>query len=1757
MFALRSLLGLLACALLASAASAEPKAFLHKGIEADATRYETYLKQNWKPGPASPSEQRTAGRRVLGKDARAASRAFAGAVVGDDRDSRSWLGLAKSLLAIAPDPNNGNERYDLPVNASAAAYRAYHLATSTDDKAEALFVLSTAMQRRSYWRPAINALKTSLALKEAADVRQAYEALRAEHGFRMLDYRTESDIADPRICLQFSERLARTEKDFAKYVSLDGKDVTALDVENKQICLKNLDHGQRYRVQLRAGLPSDIGESLTKALDLGIYVPDRKPFVRFTGKAYVLPSRGQQGIPLVTVNTGAVALEVYRIGDRNLSSQIENGTLERQLSGYDFDEIRTRSGTKVYQGEMAVTSKLNQEATTAFPVTDVIGALKPGAYVMMAEPVNTKAERWQTKATQWFIVSDMGLTAFSGNDGVHAFVRSLENAAPIGGAKVRLVARNNEVLARAETDANGYVRFQDSLTRGEGGLQPATIIAENANGEYAFLDLRANAFDLSDRGVKGREAPGPIDAYLYTERGIYRPGDQVHLSALLRDGAGSAQSLPTTLIVTRPDGVEHARYVLKDQGLGGRTKTVDLSHQAMTGTWRARLHTDAGKPALAQQAFLVEDFVPERLALTLEESDGRLRPGSARKVKIGGKYLYGPAAAGLALEGDIIVRPSKRGVEGFKNFTFGLANEKITPVREPLGDLGRTDEDGKALVDVKLPAIPRTARPLEARVLLRMREPGGRSIERALTMPVESGQPRIGIRKLFDRDGLGEGGAAGFEVVVLDEDNKPTAKTGLKWELVRLETSWQWYNSSGQWLYEPQTITRKVASGTFDVADAAPAKISSDVTYGRYRLDVTYEGDGNLASSVTFNAGWHAKGKSIDSPELLDIALDKKTYRPGDTARLRISNRAAGKVLVAILGDKLHSLKEVEVRAGGTSIDIEVKDGWGTGAYATALFYRPMDIDAKRMPQRSVGVEWLSLDSAPRTLSVALSAPDKVKSGSSLSIPVEIKGLAASEKAYLTVAAVDVGILNLTQHKSPQPESHFYAQHKLAFEIRDFYGRLIDGMRAERGRIRSGGDAGSAMEAAGAPPVEEMLALFSGIVALDETGKATVNFELPEFNGQVRLMAVAWSQNKVGSASQNVTVRDAVALTVSAPRFLTLGDKADLTISLHNVEGLAGDYELTATVSGDPVSGPNFGSKALASEAIPLTSGQLTSKTIAFEPSHLGLHAVALEVTGPGDVAVTRTLNFDVKPPASDIKRTTVAKISANGGTLTLSNDLVKGMIAEDTRVNVSVGPSARFDVPALRTALDRSPYGCAEQTISRALPLLYANAVASELGLGSDTALQTRIQKAVDRVFEMQDGSGAFGAWGPSYTELWLTAYVMDFLSRAREQGYRVKETGYTLALDRLQNFVVNASDFKSGGEAHAYALYVLARNARAPIGELRYYADARLDRFSTPLAKAQIGAALAMMGDQDRANQAFSAAVEALDAKPLSVARSDYGSDLRDGAALLTLTSETGISRSAQPKLIDVVATAYQQRSYTSTQEQAWMLLAVNALQEDVAKLQLSLDGAPVQGSIVQAMRAEELRAKSKVITNNGDDAVEAVISVIGSSNDPQPPAEKGFTLSRRYFTLTGETVDLESASGGASTVKQNDRLVVVVEFESNETSGRILAVDRLPAGLEVENPRLVDSGDIKSLSWLKSDLPPRHTEFRDDRVVAAYHLTPKAEANGETQAKPQMRFAYVVRAVIPGTFVHPALTVEDMYSPERYARSKSGKLIVAPLN
>jgi uncharacterized protein YfaS (alpha-2-macroglobulin family) len=1725
------------------------KAYVRNDLAADGQRLEERLKREVSIGGRTAATALRDGEAAMARgDARAALPLSLIAAAAEPSNAAGWRLMARASNAI--EPKDYRERWELRERAITAGYLAYQRAGNRNDEAGSLGVLARTFEKNELWRPALTTYRLSLDLVDNASLRTAYESLREKRGFRLVSNKVDSDAASPRACFVFSEPLARSGVDFAPYVAITGaRGDFAVSAEERQICVDGLRHGERYAFVIRQGVPSAIrDEVLLKSADYEVYVRDRTPSVRFTGKNYVLPRTGQQGIPVVSVNAAKLDLEVMRIGDRNLINSVHSEDFLGQLGSYSASQISSDKGQTVWTGTMDIKSELNKDVVTAFPVIEAVGALKPGVYVMFAKPSGGRAnasssdgdgdsyDDGSTRATQWFVVSDLGLTSFSGPDGVHVLVRSLADASPVANAELKLVARNNEILGTVRSDANGYARFDAGLGKGSGGNSPGLVTALLGE-DYGFLDLKQTAFDLSDRGVKGRVAPTGLDAFLYTERGVYRSGETVYLTSLLRDAKGATVAgLPLTIVVKRPDGVEYRRRQVEDQGAGGRAHSIPLISGAATGTWRVQAYADPKGSAIGEVSFLVEDYVPEKLELTLKPKVPLLQAGEPAEIDVNARYLYGAPGSELDVTGSMTVRAAgQSAIPGFAGYQVGLTDEDFQPVQSDFEESATTDAAGKVTVSNPV-AQPETNRPLEAEFTIRVGEPGGRAIARSLTLPIVPKGAAIGVKPLFKEGEIGNGQTATFEVIMANGDGRRLARPGVKWTLSKVTRNYQWFFQDGRWNYEGVKQTRRIADGEIAVSATAAAQIAAAVQWGNYRLDVAADGPDSTETSVSFSVGYEAD-KTADTPDVLDVALDKAAYANGETMQVRLSPRFAGKATLAVISDKVNEIRTIDIATSGATASIPVKAEWGASAYLVVLAHRPMDAAAQRLPGRAIGLSWFAIGKESRTLSLDLGAPQLVRPLSKLTLPVKVTGAKAGEDAFVTVAAVDIGILNLTRFESPDPSSFFFGQRQIGHELRDLYGYLIDGMQGTRGAIRTGGDGAAPMQ--GEKPTQEPLARYSGVVKVGSDGMARIEFDLPAFNGSVRVMGVAWSSSATGQASADVIIRDQVVAQATLPRFLAIGDQSRFHLAIDNVEGPAGPYVVDLDVRG-----PVLVAADATRRTVQLAAGAKSQMTIPVTAAGLGRAEFDVKITGPGGIGTVQNLAVRVQPSAATIARRIVRPIPGNGGSITVSADLLADLVPNSGQVSVSVSPLASLDVPGLLKALDRYPYGCTEQTVSRALPLLSVNKLASLENLALDANADERVNGAIERVLARQGGNGSFGLWGVGGDDLWLDAFVADFLTRARERQFAVPQIAFNLALDRLRNQVVNTSEInKEEASGIAYALYVLARNGRPVMGDLRYLADNKLSDFAAPLARGQIGAALSLLGDRGRGRAAFASALASLqETRDDGLSRPDYGTRLRDGAGVLALIAEANGERADITRASAIVDSARNSSRYTSTQEQMWMVVAAQALAKDAEGMSLVVDGTERKGPLYRTISAEALEAKPLTVANPGAASAQAVITVAGIPTGVEPALNQGFGLERVIYTMKGEKAD-------PARLRQNERYVVALTVSDPGTRyGRLLLVDPVPAGLEIENANLTEGTSVAGLDWLKQEVYPVHTESRDDRYVAAF------ERSGGTSQKPVFTVAYIARAVSPGRYVAPAAVIEDMYRPDRFGRTGFGTVDIS---
>ncbi|WP_128514395.1 alpha-2-macroglobulin family protein [Tabrizicola thermarum] len=1677
-------------------------------------------------GQWSAEEHLAAAAEAEARGSWAEAAAFTGAALNLTDDAATWGEFARRQLEASKADAN---QFGYFLNqAFLSSINAYLRAESPALRHSILVVMGEVLERNGRGRDTVQALRLAQSLQPRTDTAALLDDAIGKYGFRIIETQVQSDLARPRLCVTFSEDLAASGVDYASFVKMTEP---GLVVENggwRQLCVAGLEHGKRYAVTFREGLPAADGQTMAKSVEIAQYIRDRAPGVKFPGRGYVLPKAGDAALPVQTVNTEKLDLTLYRVTDRNILRSIQDYYFGAPINVYSEETFADSVGEKLWSGAATVGQEVNRDVTTRLPMGDAIKGLSAGIYALKAEVPGVDPYTIPP-AWQWFVISDLGITTMSGVDGLHVFVRSLGTAGAKPGVTVELLNRANAVLGTATTDDQGYARFDAGLTRGTGGSAPAMVVVKEADTDIAFLSLTDPEFDLSDRGVEGREAAPPVDVFVTTDRGAYRAGETVYVTALARDPEQKAvDGLPLTAILSRPDGVEYSRQLVEDQGAGGHVFALPIAGSAPRGVWRLEMYADLQAPALASKTFLVEDFLPERIDFDLSLADAPLvLGGDPVDLTLAARYLFGAPGAGLAVEGEVLLRAAE-GLEKFPGYVFGRHDQPFSAQMASL-DGAETAADGTAILPVSLPQVDDPHRPLEAKVTVRVAEGSGRPVERSVVKALSPAEPMIGIKPMFDGVAA-EGSDARFQLIAVGA-GEALVDLPVHWKVSRVEYDYQWYQSYGNWSWEP-VVSRVLVDEGDATLGAAPVEIAANVTWGTYEIVVERRDGGKSASSMEFYAGWYAPADASATPDTLELSLDKPAYKPGETATLRIVPRAAGTALVTVLSNRLVAMQAVEVKEGENLISLPVTDEWGAGVYVTASVLRPMDVAAGRNPARALGLTHASIDPGARALSAKVEVAAEAAPRGPLDVAVKVDGVTAGETAYVTIAAVDVGILNLTGFKAPDPSAYYFGQRRLGVGIRDIYGRLIDGMNGATGEVRSGGDAGAQARLQAPPPTEELVAYFTGPVTVGADGYARASFDLPSFNGTVKVMAVAWSKTGVGQASADVLVRDPVVVTASVPRFMSPGDQSRLLLEIVHATGPSGRMSLDVTANGltlgEVPSGFDLDDKAKAVFEVPVTAGDV------------GVQTIEVSLTTPDGKVLKKTLTVPVQVNDPEIARISRVEL-ASGQSFTFDENVFAGLVPGSGKATMAVGPLARLNAPGLLAALDRYPYGCTEQMISKALPLLYFDQVAQVMDLKGADNIRKRIDEAVVEILANQSSTGGFGLWGPSDGDLWLDAYVTDFLSRARAQGYQVPDIAFKSALSNLRNQVNYAPDFSAqtngGGEALAYALMVLAREGAAAVGDLRYYVDVKGDDFATPIAMAQLGAALASYGDQPRADAMFRKAVARMEAEAPEVGqvwRVDYGTRYRDAAALLTLAVEAGSQAVDREALTDRLA---RQGTNLSTQEASWALLAANALIDRSGAEGITIDGKPAEGPLVRVLDAGSV---TPVVVKNDGAGTTVTITAYGVPSDPEPAGGNGYAITRTYYTMEGQEVSTREG------VAAGTRLVVVLEVQPfGYGEARLMVSDPLPAGFEIDNPNLMSAGSTSELGWLDAMQDVSHSEFRQDRFLTAV----------DWRSDQPFKLAYVVRAVSPGTFHHPAASVEDMYRPDYRARSETGTLTITP--
>jgi len=1496
-----------------------------------------------------------------------------------------------------------------------------------------------------------------------------------------------------------------------------------------------------YTIKVSQSLQSETGKTLSQNHQKNMKTQPAQQSVRFVSQGYTLLS-SDQALPIEAVNVNAVDVKFWRVHRNQLHQFLQN---PHKTSTYQLRDL-SKMADMVYTAQFDLDSTANKTEQHQLPIKGIDEITQAGVYfVTMMGAENYDYDY----ASSWFIQTDIALHSRQYADSMAVFVQQLPKASPYQNVKLTAYNHKGNVQAEAVTDASGFAQLPNT------GREKAQFIVAEKDKQIQILRLNEPKLDLSEYPISGRHYQAQ-ELFLYSPRDLYRPGETVHINGLLRNDAGRFESaLPLTVDVKRPDNrvIRHFNWAGDAQGF--YSTTFDLPDNAMTGQWQFVVHlTDKRR---FQYDFSVEDFLPERLTMTLKPEHKQVPADASAKINIQANYLYGAPAAENRFDATVTLSSAQKLFEDYDDFVFGANHYKEFNDSFTV-DAAKLDKAGTGTL-----IIPNkwqdTQFPLNLTAHVNVYEAGGRPLSRYSRLQVWPHDRAVGIKPLWDSRFADPNANNGFELIAVNQAGEPIDMADAQVVLVQENSERYWHWGDDGWAYRNRDEEQTVYSAMQPLTAAQAVQIRLPLQYGQYRLEVR-DGQHNILSSYRFFAGWRwydPNNLQAEKPDQVKLNWQDHAVTPGEKATLSVQAPFAGTALITVESDELlwHQVQSIDT--ANTEIKIPIDQNWQRqDIYASVTVIKAGQPKRKHLPQRALGLIHVPLDKQPQKLAIALNHQPKVLPDQRFSVQVKVNNLQENtqQQSYVTLAAVDTGVLNVSQFKTPDPFAWFFDPRQYAPAIHDMYGRLIALIDAKKAVQRFGGDAD--ISRGGDKPKSEVqiVSLLSDKVPLNAQGEAEIDFKLPYFNGELRLMAVAFNNSQIGSTDSTIKVAAPVVIEASLPRFMAKGDQSTAVIEVHNTEDK--DSEVKLSIQADQALGGEHKDLTLSLTADEKQRIELPVKAT----NHQGQGQLTIQAKASNsDFQMNRqwTLGLRAARPAITQQHSLIVQA---GQTVSNIRDWHNHFESDGLKSVLTISDQIILAEEQQLAELLQYPYGCLEQTTSRAWPLILADqqdfsVYAKQSSRDLFANRHQHIETAIGRILSMQKSNGSFGYWSNDSQEAnWLTVFATDFLLTAQNQGYSVPQNALNKATERLRYYVQSQFRLQSDlsrylSDQHvfrvsvkAYAVYVLAQSQQLSVGDVRRVYDNIPKDINSPLPLAHSARALELMGDQQRATEAWQKVVDFQWQADRHAYYGNYGSKIRDYAAVVRLGLESPLLKQLPQSVLSMlpeIKSELTKRRWLSTQERGMLFRTAKSLaQQSDGDWQINFTNAAETTTI---QRQQDLvnvyvegDAKTNIkIENSGNEALYVDWIYQGYPNKPMDLSE-GVTVDKQYYDLAGKVLDL-------STVRSGDLVIVKISASLDKSIGYLpdaLLVDLLPAGFEPENQALAHALSLDDIQidgktpkqWNENNRL-KHEEYRDDRYVAAFTLSSYQATH----------LVYLVRAVTPGTYTVPQALVEDMYRPE----------------
>jgi hypothetical protein len=1181
-----------------------------------------------------------------------------------------------------------------------------------------------------------------------------------------------------------------------------------------------------------------------------------------------------------------------------------------------------------------------------------------------------------------------------------------------------------------------------------------------------------------------------------------------------------------------PNGKELRSFRKNLNAQGSLESSVDISQSAITGSYTLEVYT-SNDILLASKAFNVEEFVPDRIRVTAKLDDASLEPGGSTNLRVNAVNFFGPPASNRNYEAEIQVRPKAFHSKKFNNYDFSIRNEGISfdkVVRQ-----GKTDENGNATEAYEVPSIFKNSGLLQATFFATVFDETGRPVSRSTTAEVFTQNVFFGIAD----DGywyypLNQ--PVRFPVIALNKDQSVINGAKAEITVVKHEYRTVLTRSGSYFRYDSQKDDKIISKQNVTISGEQTQYSFIPRSPGDYEIRIAVPGANSYVSKQFYSYGyWGGDNSSfeVNTEGNIDIELDKTSYYTGENARILFKTPFSGRMLVTVETDKVLSHQYINVDKRTATLDLQLAPEHLPNVFITATLIKPhVTSDVPLTVAR--GFQNLRLEEKQRKMHVSITAQKTTRSRTHHQVKVK-----AEPNSYVTLAAVDNGVLQVTNYKTPDPYEHFYASRALQVNAYDLYPLLFPELNARTSS--TGGDGSLEMDKRVNPmPAKrvKIVSYWSGIKKTNDNGEAIFEFDIPAFSGQVRVMAIAYKDELFGNGEATMTVADPIVLSTALPRFLTPNDTVVVPVTITNTT--AKPMTAVATIS---TNGPLKAAGANKQTVeLPSNSEQRVVFNVVASPV-MNVGKVKIDVQGGGEKYTDET-EISVRP-ASPLQVLTGSGSVAGGGTQKI-NIATSDFIKSSLDYKLVVGRSPVIDLGKQLRFLIQYPYGCTEQVVSAAFPQLYFNDLAAQMQLKDPRQYNANenVQEAIRKIQLRQLYNGGLTLWDGEGTEHWWTSvYAAHFLLEAKKAGFEVDSKLLDGLLSYVNQRLRNSESItyyynrdqkkKIAPKEVAYSLYVLALAARPNVSVMNYYkannALLALD------SKYLLSVTYAMAGDRKRFKEVLPGSFSGEVAVPQT--GGSFYSDIRDEAVALNALIDADPSNAQIPIMAKHVSDKLKQREWFSTQEAAFSFLALGKLARaagnSTVSAEVRVNGKPV-GSVdgnTVTLNAKQLNGSTIDLVTKGSGRMYYYWQSEGISETGAYKMEDSYIKVRRKF------FDRNGKEFNTNTFKQNELIIVEVTLSKSYSGSvqNIVIADLIPAGFEIENPR---TKEIPGMDWIKNAHTPVSLDVRDDRI----NLFVDLHSN-------QQKYYYAVRAVSPGKFRMGPISADAMYNGEYHSYHGAG--------